>query len=248
MSIATVTKKPTVKSRAKAANAKKKAQAAVKKPPVAKPSDRKAIYIPMPNTKMARVELVGDSNLVCNCFSKKARDEMEAKQMGKAKPKVNRDPEKDFAESLYSIPGKKDKYGIPAVAAKAALATAANRYFDVHKVRMNGIVWVEGADCQDLLTISTKPVMRRDYVRNSGIGRTADLRYRGDFGPDWKTTVIVKYMSDFIDLETIIAAFTWAGLCVGLLEWRSEKGGQWGTFHVGEVTELSGSYVASWAK
>jgi len=73
------------------------------------------------------------------------------------------------------------------------------------------------------------PVMREDMVR-IGMG-TADLRYRGEFR-QWRTTFKVAFNAGVMSAEQVINAFNVAGFGVGVGEWRPEKDGQNGRFHV----------------
>ena len=63
-----------------------------------------------------------------------------------------------------------------------------------------------------------------------GMG-TADLRYRGAFS-SWSTELQVRYNADIISAEQLVHLFNTAGFAVGIGEWRPEKDGSWGMFHV----------------
>lgn len=63
---------------------------------------------------------------------------------------------------------------------------------------------------------------------------TADIRYRPEF-KHWRVKLPIKYNADKISLEQLVNLFNLAGFGVGVGEWRPEKDGQYGMFHV--VTE-----------
>jgi hypothetical protein len=71
--------------------------------------------------------------------------------------------------------------------------------------------------------------MREDMVR-VGMG-TADIRYRPEF-TEWSVKLPIKYNADAISLDQLVNLFTLAGFGVGVGEWRPERDGQYGMFHV----------------
>jgi hypothetical protein len=60
---------------------------------------------------------------------------------------------------------------------------------------------------------------------------TADLRYRAEF-KKWKTTLTIRYNSRAISAEQITNMFQNAGFAIGVGEWRPQKDGRNGMFHV----------------
>ena len=91
------------------------------------------------------------------------------------------------------------------------------------------LFWVSGQINPDYVTIDGEPRMREDVVRLNG--KTADLRYRGEFYP-WSTVLRVKINAQVIAPETVFALITQAGFSVGVGEWRPERNGQYGCFEV----------------
>ena len=72
--------------------------------------------------------------------------------------------------------------------------------------------------------------MREDMVK-IGMG-TADLRYRGEFR-NWRAKFRVKYNANGqYDLENIINIINAGGVICGVGEWRPERDGQFGMYHV----------------
>jgi hypothetical protein len=71
--------------------------------------------------------------------------------------------------------------------------------------------------------------MREDMVR-VGMG-SADLRYRGEF-KEWKTTFSIRFNKNVLSIEQIVLLFNTAGFAIGVGEWRPEKNGSHGMFHV----------------
>ena len=196
----------------------------------AKAAPSTTIEVPNFARGRATLTLAGDSPLICHAWSDKAKKMMLDKQMKKAKGgKEAKDPEQDFYDSLYHHPD--GGYGFPVVGFKAS-AVSACRYVDGLPMtvargafHINGeLVKLEGSD----------PTMREDMVR-VGMG-TADIRYRGQFDP-WTVKLDLVYNPQALSLEQIVNLFNIAGFGVGVGEWRPEKDGQYGRFHVQDVTE-----------
>jgi hypothetical protein len=81
----------------------------------------------------------------------------------------------------------------------------------------------------EYVEITGIPTMREDMVR-IGMG-TSDVRYRGEFNP-WEATFTVKYNANVFSAEQIINLFNLGGFACGIGEWRAEKGGSYGMYHV----------------
>lgn len=182
------------------------------------------ISIPQIRVRRLKVTLIGDSPLICHAWSDKAKKQMLDKQMKKAKSaKEAKDPEADYKASLYEHPD--GGFGFPCVAFKSA-AVGACRFSDgIKMTEARGAFHVDG----ELAKIDGTPSMREDMVR-VGMG-TADIRYRGEF-KTWKATLTITYNADALSEEQIINLFNIAGFGVGVGEWRPEKDGSYGRFHV----------------
>lgn len=201
------------------------------------------VTIPAINIQYATIRVVGDSPLIVHKWSEKAKKEILDKQMKKAKTKGHdaKDPVRDFIESLYWINGEPEnkteegfahaiesgaRFGFPSVAFKASAVSAGYRSGVTRdKVSMNAAFHIDG----ELVEIKGIPEMREDMVR-IGMG-TADIRYRGMFS-EWSATIQVKYNASAISLEQLVNLINLGGFACGLGEWRPEKGGQFGMFHV----------------
>lgn len=177
------------------------------------------------NIQRAVVALVGDSPLIVHAWSAKAKKEMLDKQMKKAKTaKSAKDPEQDYEEAFYRLPDKTPAF--PVIAFKAAAVSAGGRFSDGLKMtELRGAFHIEG----ELVAIEGKPTMREDMVR-VGMG-TADIRYRPEFR-NWRVELPIRYNADAISLDQIVNIFNLAGFGVGVGEWRPERDGQYGMFHV----------------
>lgn len=70
-----------------------------------------------------------------------------------------------------------------------------------------------------------------------GMG-TADIRYRPEF-VDWRIPVTLKINASVISPEQVANLLNIAGFGVGIGEWRPEKNGQYGRFHVATSDEVA---------
>lgn len=183
------------------------------------------IQLPELDIRVIDIHVVGDSSLIVHAWSEKAKKQMLDKQMGVASAgREAKNPQRDFEESLYHHP--EGGYGFPAIAFKnAAVEACTSLGKSVTKVAARQAFHVVG----ELVKIDGTPTMREDMVR-VGMG-TADLRYRGEF-VEWSTTIRVRYNARVLSAEQVVNLFNTAGFAVGVGEWRSEKDGSHGLFHV----------------
>lgn len=183
-----------------------------------------AIAIPPIDVRQIEITLIGDSPLISHAWSDKAKRQMLDKQMKKAKTaKEAKDPERDYQESLYQHPD--GGYGFPTVAFKSA-AVGACRFSDgIKMTEARGAFHIDG----EYARVIGEPSMRSDMVRIA-MG-TADIRFRGEF-KQWRVTLLVKFNASVLSPSQIINLFNLAGFGVGVGEWRPEKNGSYGRFHV----------------
>lgn len=198
--------------------------------------------------KAVKIRIVGDSPLIVHAWSDKAKKMMLDAQTGatKTKAKAKRDPFDDFIQSMYWIEGKPEestpeafaeavgngaRWGFPVGAIKQAANSAAYRLKWVkNQMELRGAYFLRTEDGDMAEIRGCVPEMREDMVR-VGMG-TADLRYRGEF-KDWYMDFILEYnASGAMSLEQIINCINAGGFAVGIGEWRPEKDGSFGTFHV----------------
>ena len=192
-----------------------------------------ALRIEIPKIDVGHLEitLVGDSPLISHRWSEKAKKQMLDKQMKVAKKgKEAKDPKRDYEESLYTHPG--GGHGFPCVAFKAAAVSACRFSDGIKMTEARGAFHVVG----ELAKIDGEPSMREDMVR-VGMG-TADIRYRGQF-EKWRVTLTVSYNKTALSPEQIVNLFNIAGFGVGVGEWRPEKDGSYGRFHVAGEKEVA---------
>jgi hypothetical protein len=189
------------------------------------------VTLPPLQIETVNVTLIGDTPLIVHRWSEKAKKQMLDKQMKKASAgKEAKDPERDFRESLYVL--EDGTYGFPIIGFKAAAVTACTSIGSMTKVAARQAFHVDG---EFAVIEGDEPHMREDMVR-VGMG-TADIRYRGEF-KNWWTTISVKFNANVMSAEQILNLMQTAGFAVGVGEWRPEKDGQYGRFHVASAAEM----------
>lgn len=149
------------------------------------------------------------------------------------------------------------RFGFPVTAFKEAAVSAAYRNgISKDKVSLQGVFFINadkdgyyGGDLvadfenkkidiipntfmlMDMVEIhSDIPVMREDLVK-VGMG-SPDLRYRGQFNNWWVELTIGYNTSAGKDVNYIVNLINLGGFSCGIGEWRMEKGGSYGRYHV----------------
>lgn len=200
------------------------------------------------------VRIVGDSPLIMNAWSEKAKKEMLDKQTKAVKKtaKEAKNPVADFINSMYWItPKPKEmteeafieacrkgaKFGFPATAFKQSISSGAYRLgvLDGKKTELDAAFFIEGGQDQMVeihLPENEIPIMREDMVKVGGMTKTADIRYRGEFRNWWAELKITYIKGGKFSAEQIVNYINAGGMCCGVGEWRMERKGQFGLFHV----------------
>lgn len=197
------------------------------------------------------VRIVGDTPLIMHAWSEKAKREMLEKQMKATKSKARdaKNPVEDFIRSMYwltPMPTKMTEegfekaiddgaqFGFPVTAIKQAAISAAYRMgWAKDKMSMRGTFFISGDENQMVRIFSDTPIMREDMVK-VGMG-TADIRYRGEFR-NWYADLEISYNKNGqYTIEQIVNIINAGGYACGIGEWRPERDGQYGMFHVAAI-------------
>lgn len=178
------------------------------------------------------IKIVGDMPLVQHKWSEKAKRMMREKHAGKkTKNRDVRDPDQEAKDATYFT--QDGKYGMNAMAIKAAIINAAHKDIGIEKTLVRKSVFLEVDDMDGVLPLVdfSEPKIQEDVVR-VGQGST-DLRYRPYFY-EWAIEIVFQVDLELIQLEDLITLVDRAGFGVGIGEMRPEKGGEYGRFHVDE--------------
>lgn len=198
--------------------------------------------------KRVPIRIVGDTPLIVHAWSEKAKRMMLEAQMKTTKTKARevRNPYDDFIQSLYWLKGKPEestpeafeaavkagaKWAFPVGAIKQAGNSAAYRLGWVkNQMQLRGSYFLETEYGEMAEIKGSIPEMREDMCR-VGMG-SADLRYRGEF-KNWYMDLTLEYnASGDLSLEQIINVINAGGYVCGVGEWRPERDGSNGRFHV----------------
>lgn len=196
-----------------------------------------------------KVWIVGDTPIITHAWSEKARREMLQKQVKATKAgKEARDPQSDFVSSLYEMGD--GSYGFPAMGVKNCILSAAHKDKGIPRSGVMSALWINadmvrsrpalaGAICDmPLIRIwGSEPEMREDMVKiGSGLNKTANLAYRAQFTV-WAMCVTGRFNPAVLNEEALVFLIQEAGFAFGLGEWRNERKGMFGAFHMADMAE-----------
>lgn len=206
------------------------------------------ITIKKQEVRTVPIKIVGDSPLITHAWSEKAKRMMLEKQMKatKTSAKEIRDPYAEFMDSLYWLTERpaentdtafkkavKDgaKFGFPVGAIKMAGNSAAYRGGWVrNQMQLRGTYFLK-TEFGDMAEIKYKSVVCREDMVRIGQG-TADLRYRAQFN-EWYMEMILEFNEGGeYTLDQIINVINAGGFGVGIGEWRPERDGDFGRYHI----------------
>lgn len=216
---------------------------------MAKKNEAAIIEIKPINIVTTTVRISGDTPLIMHRWSEKAKRMILEKQMKKTKSsaKEAKNPVEDFIESIYWMEGKPTEYteeafdeacrngarfGFPVTAIKQATISSAYRNgITKDMASLRGAFFISGEGSELLAEVKgCAPTMREDMVR-VGMG-VADIRFRGEFA-NWYMDLQVSYNANgAYTLDQIINLINVGGFSCGIGEWRPEKDGNYGMYHV----------------
>lgn len=201
------------------------------------------------------IRIVGDTPLIMHKWTSKARrqllENMQGGRKGKAKEKKN--PVFDFIDCMYWMSEMPDvtnetdeeecerlfnkaiaegaKFCFPVTAFKQAAISAAYRLgWSKDKMSLRGVFFIESDENGMVEIKSDAPIMREDTVK-VGMGG-ADLRYRGEFRNWYADLTVIYNKNGNYDVNSIVNMINAGGFVCGVGEWRPERDGQYGMFHV----------------
>ena len=216
---------------------------------MAKKNEAAIIEIKPINIVTTTVRIAGDTPLIMHRWSEKAKRMILEKQMKKTKSsaKEAKNPVEDFIESVYWMDGKPPEYteeafeeacrngarfGFPVTAIKQATISSAYRNgITKDMASLRGAFFIAGEGSELLAEVKgCTPTMREDMVR-VGMG-VADIRFHGEF-TNWYMDLQVSYNANgAYTLDQIINLINVGGFSCGIGEWRPEKDGNYGMYHV----------------
>ena len=163
----------------------------------------------------------------------------------------------EFTEATVDEALKTARFGFPTTAVKqSAISSAFRNGWSKNKVSLMGTFFIDsdyhnyyGGELDvdydrktidiipnvqrpmELLEIHSDPPRMREDMVTVGMG-AADIRYRGEF-QNWYCDFTLRYNANGIySLEQILNMVNLGGFCCGIGEWRTERSGVSGAFHV----------------
>lgn len=229
---------------------------------MAKKVEAKSIEIRSVEIIEVPITIKGDTPLITHAWSEKAKRMMLGNQTGAPKPKKHetRIPYNDFIDSLNWLTPKPEygetdeeakknfenaikkgaRFGFHIGGIKQSMIMGAIRSgMDVKGTELRGTMFLRGAgehsnfDYAEI--VSPKPPRcREDAVNIGSMSKVADLRYRGEF-TEWEIPLIMRINKNGkYSLPQILNLVNVGGFAVGIGEWRPEKDGQYGMYHLKE--------------
>lgn len=217
------------------------------------------VNINAPEFEVVRFKIVGDTPLIVHAWDEKAKRMIRDKQTGKAAKTKHevKIPVNDFINSLYWLTEKPSdgvddaeaqanfdeaiaagaKFGFSLGGIKQSFITGAKRAgADVVMTELKGSFFLEGdteASTFDYAEIvGSAPIMREDMVKVGGASKVADIRYRGEF-QQWEIPLRMRInRNGKYSMEQLLNCVTMGGFVTGIGEWRPERDGQHGMYHI----------------
>lgn len=174
------------------------------------------------------VRIVGDTPLLMHRWSQKAIMEMVGKMVGQPQPRLAKDLTEEYEAAGYR--NEKGEVAIPCRIVKASIVNGA--------IATAGVV--TKADLKRSLRVLgyTSPIVtkrgqevRPDYQIADNNG-SKDMRARALVPAGYYFDVVLQFSPSILTPDQVIAALEGAGSAIGLCDWRLEKGGDYGAFHV----------------
>ena len=196
--------------------------------------------------KQGRIKfrLIGQTPLYFNAMSAKAKRSLligGGKKTAAEKKELKHDPESEYRESVYRLPGGETLLGFPAPGVKGAMATAALETAGVTKTSVQRLIFLP----EQKIRVWGKPYLKMDVVRSADMNKTPDIRTRA-FLPRWCAEVDIAFVTPTLSQYSVTSLLANAGAIVGIGDFRQEKGrGSYGTFAVAGAEDM-GEWQAVW--
>lgn len=184
------------------------------------------------NIQSMSVTIVGQTPLIFNKFSEKAKQMIKDKVTKETKANIKKEPKNPqqlYEDSFYYT--KDGEVAFPALNIKQAIVSAARNVDGLPMTLLRGGVFVYGDQDGMIKVDYEKKEMREDMVRVGTFKDAADIRFRGQVS-GWSMTFMIKFNADLFTAGQVINLLNIAGFSGGIGEWRPEKNGDFGTFSV----------------
>jgi hypothetical protein len=176
--------------------------------------------------------LLGNSPLICNAMSAKAKQQLllppTKKNAAEKAGTLKHSPMDEFRASMYMArdPASLTRIIAKATAFKGALMSAAIDIPGAAKAQIGRLAYVEG----DEIPIFGVPQLLMSVTRSADMNKTPDVRTRAIL-PKWACRISVQYTKPILKEPAIVNLLAAAGITQGVGDWRVQKGsGNYGQF------------------
>ncbi len=185
------------------------------------------------HTKRIAFNIIGETPLILNRFDEKAKQQLLLPPIQKNKAErvttLKHDPIAEFRSRLYMnrVSEMPALFHLPSNGIHKAVGSAAVDIPGAAKAQMLRLTSVVTPN----VNLFGVPMLFCRMVRSGGMNAAPDVRTRPIF-PEWAITVEFQVVSSLVkesQLANLVAA---AGQIVGLCDWRPQKGGAFGKFHL----------------
>jgi hypothetical protein len=198
-------------------------QPTIGKEGVADPGD---LLLHSNHKSLVGLEISGTADIIQNCFSQKALEQILAKQVGHHMPRQLKKVSQSLEDA--TVRNVNGDVCIPPSGLKKAMQTAARFDKSIKQGMLKYNCYVEG---QSIPLAFSDMVPRMDPVRlHSVSGTTTDIRFRPSFVL-WSARMVLSFNPKQLSAQMVVDLLNEAGR-IGVGEWRPEKNGTYGTFEV----------------
>ena len=147
-----------------------------------------------------------------------------------------RDPDREAAERVHTFGD--GRFGIPTMAIKAAMISAAHKDIGIEKTLIRSNLFLESDGVDSRCGTQLVEIDQKKYVIDEQAAKNAngapDMRYRPRFD-HWRATLRFTYVSDRINATQIATLVQRAGFTCGVGEKRpTQNGGDFGRWKLVE--------------
>jgi hypothetical protein len=194
----------------------------------------KATEISIMEVQRGRIEFMvrGESPLICNAMSAKARQQLllppPKKNAAEKASSLKHNPLDEFRSSMYFArdPNSPTRIVAKATAFKGALMSAALDLPGTSKSQIGRLAYVEN----DEVPIYGIPELLMSVTRSADMNKTPDVRTRAIL-PRWACFISVQFTKPILKEQAIVNLMAAAGITQGVGDWRVQKGsGNYGQF------------------
>jgi hypothetical protein len=190
------------------------------------------IVIPPFRVAGMKLFIVGTSALCVNRMAEKAKHELvfPARKSNRAdkESRLKHNPVQEFRDSAYVWEDdERTRLCLPSRMLHKSMIEAAAATPGATKTELSWLLSIDS----EFIPVWGIPKVSMKIVRQSGIGRAPDTRFRCLL-PQWATIIDLNYLASRIDQTNVLNLVAGAGMLMGIGDFRAQKAGPWGRFRL----------------